>query len=122
MNIADEIQKKIRQELDAGATQKELGKKYGMTQGNISRILSGTHTVSFDTLERMFPNATINLHGDPVVATNSGINNGVVGVNNGSLQQSSAEAFRDRAIRAILDLDLPPEVSILILKTLKDLK
>ena len=64
MNIAEEIRKKIRQELESGATQKELAKKYGMTQGNVSRILSGTHSVSFDVIERMFPRLQLSLDGD----------------------------------------------------------
>ena len=64
MNIAEEIRKKIRQELEDGATQKELARKYGMTQGNISRILSGMHSVSFDVIERMFPNLHLSLDGD----------------------------------------------------------
>lgn len=125
MNLSDKILAQLKEEYRSGMTQQEIAKAHNVTHPQIQRLLSGQRDcggLTVDTVSKMFPNATINLHGDPVVATNSGINNGVVGVNNGNLQQSSAEAFRDRAIRAILDLDLSPEVSILILKTLKDLK
>lgn len=66
MNIANEVRRKIQQELDAGATQSELAVKYGLSQGNISRILSGKNTVSFETLETMFPDAIINLDGKSI--------------------------------------------------------
>ena len=123
MNIAGEIKKEIQKELREGATQEELAAKYKVTQSHIYRIISGKCSVSFETLERMFPNATIHLHGDPVVASNSGINHGnVIGVNNGQIHSSSVENFRDRAIRAVLDLDLPPEHSMTVLKTLKNLE
>lgn len=125
MTLAEQIKEAIQSEYGAGMTQEELAKKHHVSQQHIQRLLSGQREYSgltLATIGKMFPGATLHLHGDPVVANNSGINHGVVGVNNGSLQQSSAEAFRDRAIRAILDLDLSPEISILILKTLKNLK
>ena len=125
MSMAEQILNHLQEEYRGGMTQQEIARAHNVTHPQIQRLLSGQRDcggLSIDTVVKMFPRATLHLHGDPVVASNSGINHGVVGVNNGSLQQSSAEAFRDRAIRAILDMDLSPEVSILILKTLKNLK
>ena len=77
---------------------------------------------SISLLLKVFPGCRIDLHGSPVItATNSGVNNGVMGISNGG-QPENIESFRDRAIRAVLDLDLPPEHSMTVLKTLKNLE
>lgn len=126
MNIAEQILQELQKEYASGLTQQEIAKAHNVTHPQIQRLLSRQRDcsgLSIGTVARMFPNATINLHGSPVItATNSGVNNGIMGINNGNVQSAAAESFRDRAIRAILDLDLPPEATLSVLKTLKDLK
>ena len=126
MNLSDKILAQLKEEYRSGMTQQEIAKAHNVTHPQIQRLLSGQRDcggLTIDTVSKMFPNATIHLHGDPVVASNSGINHGnVIGVNNGQIHSSSVENFRDRAIRAVLDLDLPPEHSMTVLKTLKNLE
>ena len=116
MNIAGEIKKEIQKELRAGATQEELAAKYKVTQSHISRIISGKCSVSFETLERMFPNATINFHGDSV-SIHADFNSGnVVGVNRGKVFADCLSAVMDK----ILECDeLSAEEKVKVMKVLK---
>lgn len=129
MNLAEQIESFLRSEYDSGKTQKEMAMRTGITQPHIQRILSDPKKVlgiSVRTLMKMFPNATLHIKGNNVVADNSGTNHGVVGVNNGTINgatQSSAssEDFRNKALKSLMDLEIPPDALVKVLKTIKDL-
>lgn len=107
--------------------ERDLAKRSQVSRGYINALKNKKkppRALSVETLLKLFPNATINLHGDSVIADNSGINNGVMGVNNGTVNSAgheSVEAFRSKAIAAMIDLDIPADALREVLKTLKDL-
>ena len=129
MTLDQQIESILRSEYDSGKTQQEMAETLHISQQYIQQLLSGQRKVSGLTLKilmKMFPRATLNLQGDTVIAENSGINNGVLGVNhgtvNGGTPTASAEAFRAKAIAAMIDLDIPSDALREVLKTLKDLQ
>ena len=109
-------------------TEREFSNLTGIASGYINALKNRRkpcRALSIETLLKLFPHATINLQGDAVIADNSGINNGVMGVNNGTVNsagQESIEAFRSKAIAAMIDLDIPADALREVLKTLKDLR
>lgn len=112
---------------DGKPNQEEIAKSLGISRPYLNRLLNRKRPIDGITLRalmKLFPRATLNLNGDAVIAGNSGVNNGVMGVNNGTVNAAateSAEAFRDRALKVLMDLDIPPDALLKVLKTLKDL-
>lgn len=128
MTIAEQIRTALWEEYKSGKKQQDMAAAHHVTQQYISRLLSGKRScdgLSLKAVSNMFPRATLNLHGDTVIAENSGVNNGVMGVNHGTVNATgveSVEAFRDRALKVLMDLDIPPDALLKVLKTLKDLQ
>ena len=110
------------------ATQEEVAKSLGISQPYLNRLLNRKRPVSglsLRALMKLFPNARIILNGNGAQPQNSGVNNGVMGVNNGTVNAAgaqSAEAFRDRALKVLMDLDIPSDALLKVLKTIKDLQ
>ncbi len=66
-------------------------------------------------VNQLFPHATLNLRGGAVVADNSGVNNGVLGVNNSTINVG-AEFVIDKIINSD---DLTADEKIKVLKVIK---
>ena len=121
MTIAEQIKKALWDEYNNGGKQQEMARKHHVTQQYISRLLSGKRScegLSLKAVSKMFPYATLNIHGDSVIADNSGINNGVMGVNNGTVNPAShesVEAFRHKIQDEIIRADVDPEAKVKIL-------
>ena len=114
---------------DGKTNQEEIAKGLGISRPYLNRLLNKKRPIDGITLRalrKLFPHATLHLQGDTVIAENTGINNGVLGVNhgtvNGGTPTASAEAFRTKAIAAMIDLDIPSDALREVLKTLKDLQ
>jgi len=136
MNLAEQIEDALRQQQRQGKTQTEMSEMNGISQSHIQRILSNPETkikgLKVETLMKMFPSATLNLNGE-ISPTQTGTNNGVVGVNigtvnNGSLApaqaqiKSAVDAFRHAVIDALIGLDIPPDALTAVLRTIKETK
>lgn len=80
--ISKTIYQIIREEYDSGKKQIEIARKFNVDQQIISRLLSGERSVSgmrLETIEKMFPNATIHFNGDKVeIKDNNGTAYGIV--------------------------------------------
>ncbi len=101
-------------------TEREMGKRSGVASSYLNSLKNGKkppRALSVETLLKLFPNATINLHGDSVIADNSGINNGVMGVNNGTVNSGheSLENFRHKIQDEIIRADVESEAKVKIL-------
>ena len=105
MNIAEIVRKKLQDEYSSGATQLELAKKYKLDQSHISRIISGKKSVSFEMIESMFPNATINLEGDKISISADHNAGNVVGINNGTISSDCISAVIDKIISSALSAE-----------------
>ena len=130
MTIAEQIKKIIDSEHAAGRTQKEIGDLLNIDPSYINRLLLGQRKytgLTLNSVQKMFPHATLNLHGD-ISLTQTGTNNGVVGVNNGTVNNSisppvkTAEAFRQEVIDALIGLDIPAESLQAVLKAVRALE
>lgn len=128
MTIAEQVKNALQEEYRNGGKQQEMAAKHGVSQQYISRLLSGKRScegLSLKAVNNMFPYATLNINGN-LTADNSGINHGVVGINNGTVNSTSVngdvEKFRVKALSAIIDLDIPSDTLQIVLKTLKNLK
>ena len=113
---------------DGKPNQEDIAKSLGISRPYLNRLLNKKRPIDGITLRalmKLFPRATLHLNGDTVIAENSGVNNGVMGVNHGTVNATGAEsveAFRDRALKVLMDLDIPPDALLKVLKTLKDLQ
>ena len=115
---------------DGKPNQEDIAKSLGISRPYLNRLLNKKRPIDGITLRalmKLFPRATLHLNGDTVIAENSGVNNGVMGVNHGTVNgggtpPASAEAFRSKAIAAMIDLDIPADALREVLKTLKDLQ
>ena len=113
---------------DGKPNQEDIAKSLGISRPYLNRLLNKKRPIDGITLRalmKLFPRATLHLNGDTVIAENSGVNNGVMGVNHGTVNATGAEsveAFRDRALKILMDLDIPPDALLKVLKTLKDLQ
>ena len=113
---------------DGKPNQEEIAKSLGISRPYLNRLLNKKRPIDGITLRalrKLFPRAQLILNGDAVIAENSGINNGVMGVNHGTVnavETKSVEMFRDRALKVLMDLDIPPDALLKVLKTLKDLQ
>ncbi len=113
---------------DGKPNQEDIAKSLGISRPYLNRLLNKKRPIDGITLRalmKLFPQATLNLKGDSIINDNSGVNNGVMGVNNGTVNTTiteSAEAFRNRALKTLMDLDIPPDALIKVLKTIKDLQ
>ena len=69
MSLANDVYSALKSEYDSGLTQVEIATRHHVRQGQIQHILSGKRSargLQLDTVDKMFPNATVNLYGDKV--------------------------------------------------------
>ena len=132
--LDEQIKTILEQEEASGMTHRQIGLRHNVAPSQITRYLRGKRPysgITVETLMKMFPSCSLNLNGD-ISPTQNGTNNGVVGVNigtvnNGSLApaqpqiKSAVEAFRHEVIDALIGLDIPPDALQAVLKTIKEL-
>lgn len=120
-NISDQIYRWLKDQYDSGKTQVELSQKTGLHQGEICQILSGKKSVSgmrIETIQRIFPHATLNIDGSPSV---KGFGN-VVGNNNTDIAINASNVIDH--LNAIRDLiveneKLSADAKVEVLKIIK---
>ena len=98
------------------STYDEMSSKYGIAHSYLHNLLNGKRGMdglTIKMLNKLFPQATLNLHGD---IYNSGTNNGVVGVNNGTVSNDCLSAIENKILSTD---DLTAEEKIKVLKVLK---
>lgn len=81
MNISQTIFEYFSGESKAGKKQVDIAKKHNVDQQIISRILSGKRRIgglTLDTVEKMFPDATINFKGATIQNSGTAFVNGNV--------------------------------------------
>ena len=81
MNISQTIFEYFSGESKAGKKQVDIAKKHNVDQQIISRILSGKRRIgglTLDTVEKMFPDATINFTGATIQNSGTAFVNGNV--------------------------------------------
>ena len=69
MSLANDVYSALKSEYDSGMTQVEIATRHHVRQGQIQHILSGKRSargLQLDTVDKMFPNATVNLYGDSI--------------------------------------------------------
>lgn len=126
MTIAEQVRNVLTDEYKRGDIQQEMAKRHNVSQQYISQLISGKKPCDGLTarkLNQMFPGATLNLTGDTVTVNSSGDNNGtLIGVNHGTVASASVETFRNRAIASVMELDIPAEAALAVLRLLRDLR
>lgn len=125
MNLYEEIRRELKQKIADGKTQEEISKQAGISRSHLCHLKNGSRSIggmTLDTFFKLFPAATIKIHGDQVSAENSGINNGVMGINHGTVNAADAVAILDRYRLRIQDeiirSDVDPESKIKVLNIL----
>ena len=127
MDIYQEIIDTLKREYAAGATYQEMAAKHNVSYQYIRELLVGDKPVGRMSLEfffRLFPRATINLHGDTVTMKNNtgaavtGVNRGTINV--GDPITPDVIEWRSGVVEEILlDDDLTDEEKVKFLKILK---
>lgn len=125
MNICEQFKQALLEEQRHGMTQDQIATRHGVTQQTVSRMLRADNTCEGTPLgivQKMFPNATLNLNGGSNhVITKLWANNGGVNVNNG-VNSTSAEAFRQKAIASIIRLNISGDALKLVLNALMNIE
>jgi len=110
----------LREELlriyQTGTTQQEISEKTGVAQSYIADLMSGKKKFGGLTLRKinqLFPDATINLHGDTVMADNSGAL-----VENDTPANIEAAFLIDKIDRIVDSDELTAEEKVKVLKVL----
>ena len=102
-----------------GATYQEMAKRFGVSYQYLRELMQAKKPVermSLEFLFKLFPKATINLHGDAVAVHASGTNGNVVGVNRGAVDGDWVQS----AMQKILETeDLSDSEKIKVLKALQ---
>ena len=117
-----EIRERLAAEYRGGKTYQQMGERYGLSYAYLRDLILGNvdaDGLTIRKLNSLFPAAKLSLDGS-VIADNSGTVNGVIGINNGTVN-ADGEAFRSRAIDALLESDLPPEYALRSIKIIKNL-
>ena len=105
MSMSTIIHDTLIDEYKSGIKQTELAKRHSVSQQYICRLISGKREcgdITLKTLEKMFPQATLNLNGNGITqfASNVRVNNQSVTIG------KSAESYRDEVMRKFIALDL----------------
>ena len=101
------------------STYDEMSRKYGIAHSYLHNLLNGKRGMdglTIKMLNKLFPEATLNLKGDFFIADNTGTNNGVVGVNNGTVSNDCLSAIENKILSTD---DLTAEEKVKVLKVLK---
>ena len=125
MTLAETVRQAIDNERRSGLTQQSIAERHNVSRAYIQSLLTGRcpyEGITLDSLSRMFPSATLNLNGGSNhVITKLWANNGGVNVNNG-VNYTSAEAFRQKAIAAIIRLNISGDALKLVLNALMNIE
>lgn len=119
MEIYEKIIAHLKDEYTSGATYQELSKKYGVSYTHIHNLLNGKRAVSgisLDFLFRLFPKATINLHGDAAEISAPRNSGNVIGINHGTMASDWLSGVMDKILSTE---DLSAEEKVKVLKVLK---
>ena len=132
--LDEQIKTILEQEEASGMTHRQIGLRHNVAPSQITRYLRGKRPysgISVETLMKMFPSCSLNLNGD-ISPTQNGTNNGVVGVNIGTVNaapriaqaqiKTAVDAFRHAVIDALIGLDIPPDALAVVLRTIKETK
>lgn len=125
----EEVANALRLLLDNNV-ERDLAKRSHVSRGYINALKNKKkppRALSIETLLKLFPNALISLNTGEQINGNAMTGNGpaIVGHHNhvtANGSENSAEAFRSKAIAAMIDLDIPADALREVLKTLKDLR
>jgi transcriptional regulator with XRE-family HTH domain len=119
MTLAETVKDIIDAEHKSGLKQREIAERHNVSRSYIQSLLTGRcpyEGITLDSLHRMFPRATLDLSGNggiTQVASNVRVNTQSINIG------KTAEAFKQEAIMAMLELDLPADTLKLVLNTLK---
>lgn len=119
MTIEETIKAALEDEYQHGRTHQEIADTHHVSRSYVQYLLTGGRAygkLKVEAVQRMFPNATLNLSGDgniTQVASNVRVNTQSINVG------KTAEVYKQEAIMAMLDLDLPADTLKLVLNTLK---
>ena len=105
MSIEETIKASLEDEYRRGRTHQEIADEHHVSRSYIQYLLSGGRSygkLKVEAVERMFPNATINLNGNGITqfASNVRVNNQSVNLG------KTADAYRDEVMKKIISLDL----------------
>lgn len=124
-NLETSVYEALHALCDGKRNQEEVANALHVSRSYLNRLLNQKLPVSgltLNSVQKMFPNATLNLHGD-VSLTQTGTNNGVVGVNNGTVNSGPAPDSISRSVLESLILhaeDLTAEERVKFLLFLKE--
>lgn len=124
MNLEQMVEARIKEMYEGGKTQVEIAELCNVTQSYIQRLLSGKQGAGGITIRvfcRMFPNATVNLHGDH----NTTINGSNLAIRNsgGSVVQSiDSTKFAQLQSKVIMEEGIPAEYKVAFLKLIEETK
>ena len=112
------------QEMHERQSFEEMGKNLNISTSNVARMVNGSQPIkspSVDLLLKVFPKCKIDFHGNALEKSNC-VPKEKVEEKVAAAKKEGREAFRNRAIMAVLAIDnIPNDIAMEVLKALKDL-
>lgn len=123
MDIYESCRLALKEEYAKGVTQIELGRRAGISQTHINRLLNGRSsfaTLKMETMLKLLPMAKITV-GDMHVI-NNGENHGYIGgvMEAPAICAGEIEAFRSGVIMEIIELDIEMAAKDTVLRIIRN--
>lgn len=121
MTLAETVRNAINAEHKSGMTQQIIADRHNVSRSYIQSLLTGRcpyEGITLDSLQKMFPRATLNLNGTTVTRLWS------TNLAQPPPQQntSSVEVFRQKAVAAMIRLNISGDALKLVLNALMEIE
>lgn len=124
--LYDEILKELQIDYNKRLTQIEMGKKYGVSQAHIGKLLTDYKNIlgiKVETLQKMFPNATIYGKSNHISSSQITNNQGLINSNNNNfLSADKDKIIQDISDKVLIDNDLSNDEKIKFMQFLRKMQ
>lgn len=125
MNIYDSCRQALKEQYDKGITQQEIGRRAGISQQHVNRLLNGRSSfanLKMETMLKLLPNASITV-GDMSIV-NNGTNSGVIGITQepSKLCAGEIETFRAALIMELIELEIEMSAKDVVLRAVRNFR
>ena len=120
----EEILERLREMHRSGMSYDEIANTTGVARAAIGFYISGAKPIKNPTvnlLMKVFPNCRIDLDGNAPPAPVEGQPSAVSESDAEKIASDAVEDFRNKAVMALLKLDVPADIALEVLKTVSEL-
>lgn len=119
----EEILSRLREMHRSGMSYDEIANTTGVARSALGLYISGSKPIknpSISLLLKVFPNCRIDLNGGSPPQANQ--ESGILEADAKKMASDAVENFRNKAVMALLKLDVPADIALNVLKTVSELE